>query len=356
MFRSTSPDSFDFLPSLENITVDIPSRIFNISGFCFLISWLVIVLPNKSAKAIILADVFLLRVGLPSITSISSSNSDSFIFGFFTCVRNPAFVLALASRLVYNASNTVLGTPVALPSASKPWGKASITSLAFLLNQRWALATSAAVKLALLLILAGDIPNSSPTVFIAALGTLLKLVNASTSTSAFTTSDSTLSVTLSWSANTFNFVRLSGCCSTASSAATPLASVTSSVNSSPKTLREASIALAGKNLFIYAANGTPDSGLYFCIRSNIPLSPVFISSVSSCLSKLGASDLFCTILFTIGANWSIMSIAPLTPSSWYICWTLSEASLEVFKPSTAPSPFIAVATLEARDPLCILLL
>jgi hypothetical protein len=36
----------------------------------------------------------------------------------------------------------------------------------------------------------------------------------------------------------------------ASSATTPLASVTSSVNSSPKTLLDASIALAGKNLFI----------------------------------------------------------------------------------------------------------
>jgi len=38
--------------------------------------------------------------------------------------------------------------------------------------------------------------------------------------------------------------------SVTSSAITPFASVTSAVNSSPKTLCEASIALAGKNLFI----------------------------------------------------------------------------------------------------------
>ena len=68
---------------------------------------------------------------------------------------------------------------------------------------------------------------------------------------------------------------------TASSAATPLASDTSSVNSSPRTLFDASIALAGKNLFIYAANGTPESGLYSLIKSNIPRLPVSISSVSS---------------------------------------------------------------------------
>jgi len=40
-----------------------------------------------------------------------------------------------------------------------------------------------------------------------------------------------------------------------------LISVTSCVNCSPNTLFDASIALAGKNLFIYPDKGTPLSGL-----------------------------------------------------------------------------------------------
>ena len=109
----------------------------------------------------------------------------------------------------------------------------------------------------------------------------------------------------------FGFVSISGAAT--SSAAMPLASSMSVVNSSPKILREASIALAGKNLFIYAANGTPESGLYSLIKSIMPRSPVSISSVNKVLSKLGAPLRFSTILFVMGLNNSIISNAPAAP-------------------------------------------
>ena len=141
----------------------------------------------------------------------------------------------------------------------------------------------------------------------------------------------TFSVTPNLSANTIFFFFGLGFTSTSatSSAATVFASVTSTVNSSPKTLLEASIALAGKNLFINAANGTPDSGLYSPIKSNIPRSPVSISSVNNCLSKPGASLRLSTILFTIGLNSFIISKTPPTPCSSYIRCTLSEDSLDI---------------------------
>ena len=105
--------------------------------------------------------------------------------------------------------------------------------------------------------------------------------------------------------SSFSFLDLSSVfvlSSEVSLAATLFCSVISCVNCSPKTLLEASIALAGRYLFIKAANGTPDSGLYSDIRSSIPRFPVSISSVNNCLSKLGASLRFSTILFTIGLN------------------------------------------------------
>ena len=77
-----------------------------------------------------------------------------------------------------------------------------------------------------------------------------------------------------------------------------------------------------------AAKGTPDSGLYSAIRSNIPLLPISISLVNSSLSKFGASLRFSTILPTIGLNSFIISKAPAAPSFSYILCTLSEASLE----------------------------
>jgi len=105
--------------------------------------------------------------------------------------------------------------------------------------------------LALLLILAGDIPKSLPTVLVAALGTLLKFVNFVASILASATSVVTSSVIFNFSATTcpLVFLPVSTVSVVTSSAATPLASVTSSVNCSPSTLRDASIALAGKNLF-----------------------------------------------------------------------------------------------------------
>ena len=69
----------------------------------------------------------------------------------------------------------------------------------------------------------------------------------------FSLTCSVISVTASAGNNELGLVSLVGFSSTTSvtsSATTPFASVTSVVNSSPKTLCEASIALAGKNLFI----------------------------------------------------------------------------------------------------------
>ena len=97
-------------------------------------------------------------------------------------------------------------------------------------------------------------------------------------------------------------------------------SVTSCVNCSPNIFFDASIALAGKNLFIYAANGVPLSGLYSLIRPNILLclnspvlgsalsesNPTSISLVNNSLSKLGASLLLSTNLLVIGLNFSII--------------------------------------------------
>ena len=59
----------------------------------------------------------------------------------------------------------------------------------------------------------------------------------------------------------------------------------------------------------------------------MPLLPVLISSVNNCLSKLGASLLFSTILLTIGSNCSIISKAPSLPLVSYISCTLLEACL-----------------------------
>ena len=228
----------------------IPLLILEKPGFCLLISWLVITLPSISAKAITLADVFLVFVGLPSITSTSSNNSESFMLFLLTWNFNPALVLALVSLWLYIAAKTVLGTPVAWPSVSNPSGIASITNLAFFKKNCWADLTSVEVKFALLFILVGDIPKRAPTVFVAALGTCLKLSTLDMSMLAAVTSASISLSTPSFSATTISFVLRVSLCSTASSATTPLASVTSSSNSVFSILLAASIDRAGRNLFM----------------------------------------------------------------------------------------------------------
>ena len=209
---------------------------------------------------------------------------------------------------------------MAVPPVVAPSGNIDNNKSAFLLINICADCNSFLVILALLISFLGSIPNSSPVISGVWSFRFLKFkLSRSKLDSLAFIALSTLLLTPNLSDRTTFFLSGFTSVSVDTSSLTVLTIVsTSSMNSSPKILLDASMALAGKYLLMKAANGTPDFGSYSLTRSSIPRLPISISLVKSSLSKPGASLLFCTILFTIGLNCSIISKTPALPFSSYI--------------------------------------
>ena len=147
----------------------------------------------------------------------------------------------------------MLGTPVAVPLTVAPSGNMLISKSAFLPINIWADCNSFLVKLAKFSIFLGAIPNNLPVTLGILFFKFLKFkLSISKLGTIFLIALLTLSLIPNLSAKTiFFFLGLtltSG--ATSSSIAISTLSDISSVNSSPYTLWEASIALAGKYLFI----------------------------------------------------------------------------------------------------------
>ena len=160
----------------------------------------------------------------------------------------------------------MLGTPVEVPLIVVPSGSIAKSKSAFLLIYICAFCNSGLVMFAKVFNFLGLIPNSLPVVS----GTkFFNFLNVKFLTSSFGNCFFIVSLTLLLTFNLSAKTIFLGCgfalvSVVTSSAAISTFSVTSSVNSSPKTRLEASIALLGSMLLIKPANGATFSPSFCC--------------------------------------------------------------------------------------------